>query len=333
MTLIRYLFCTFFVLLSLVSKGQTYPALGRIESVDNSFKKIIDPDQVIQILADSMTWAEGPVWVPEHGFLLCSDPTRNTIYKWSVEDGFQPFLIPSGYTGLHPYSSEPGSNGLLINHMGELVACEHGDRRISKMSLSKGGKVTLADSWNGKRLNSPNDICQHSDGSYFFTDPPYGLPDREKDTIHRGRAEDGVYKITPNGKVEQVISDLQRPNGIAFSPDESVLYVALSDPKKPHLLAYPFHDGKIVGDGKVLFDFTKQFSGEGAVPDGFKVDGQGNIFVGAGKGVAVISKEGKLLGRIYTGVATANCAFGDDNWLYITASNFLLRVKLNTSSR
>ncbi len=332
MTLIRYLFCSLLVLLSLISKGQTYPTLGRIESVDNSFKNIIDPDQVIQILADSMKWAEGPVWVPEHGFLLCSDPTRNTIYKWNVEDGFQPFLIPSGYTGLHPYSSEPGSNGLLINHTGELVACEHGDRRISKMSLSKGGKVTLADSWNGKRLNSPNDICQHSDGSYFFTDPPYGLPDREKDTLHRGIAEDGVYKITPNGTVEQILSDLQKPNGIAFSPDESVLYVALSDPKRPHLLAYSFRDGKIVGKGKVLYDFSTSLADEGAVPDGFKVDCQGNIFVGAGKGVAVISKEGKLLGRIYTGVATANCAFGDDNWLYITASNFLLRVKLNTSS-
>ncbi len=325
----RFLLILCTVFLVPIVNSQTIPTLGKIEIYDSTFDQIVSPNQSIEILSDSLRWAEGPVWVSEHKFLLCSDPTRNTIYKWSTEGGFQLFLSPSGYTGLHPYSDEPGSNGLLINHDGELVACEHGDRRISRMSLAKGGKVTIADSWQDKRFNSPNDICQHSDGSYFFTDPPYGLPDREADTNNREIAADGVYKISADGSVDQIINEVQKPNGIALSPDESTLYVSLSDSQKPHLLAYTLSEGKVAGPGKVLFDFSKQFAKDGPGPDGFKVDSKGNIFVGAAKGIVVLNKDGKLLGRIFTGVPTANCAFGDDNWLYITASNYLLRVKLH----
>ncbi|MCL7986690.1 SMP-30/gluconolactonase/LRE family protein [Sphingobacterium sp. lm-10] len=316
------------MLFAIVATGQTYPTLGKIDTYDNSFAHIVASDQKIEILTDSLKWAEGPVWVPEQGYLLCSDPTRNTMYKWSSKDGVQVFLSPSGYTGLTPYSDEPGSNGLLINHEGELVACEHGDRRITRMPLDKGGKVTVADSWDGKRFNSPNDICQHSDGSYYFTDPPYGLPDGDSDVANREINQDGVYKASSDGTVIQIIADVKKPNGIALSPDESILYVGLSNPKKPYLLAYPLKEGKINGSAQVLFDFSSQFPEDGAAPDGFKVDANGNIFIAAGKGVVVIDKTGKLLGRIHTGVSTANCAFGSDNWLYITASNYLLRVQL-----
>lgn len=331
MILTKYVFSFVGVLLSIMVWGQTNPFVGKIDTYDPTFERIVAPDETIEVLSDSMKWAEGPVWVHDYGFLLCSDPTRNTMYKWSSEDGFQPFLSPSGYTGLAPYSDEPGSNGLLINLDGELVACEHGDRRITRMSLVKGGKITVADSWTEKRFNSPNDICQHSDGSYFFTDPPYGLPDRDSDVTNREIDQDGVYKVSPNGTVEQIISDVRKPNGIALSPDESMLYVGLSDSKKPYLLAYALEAGKVSGAGKILFDFSTQFSEKGAAPDGFKVDSEGNIFLAAANGIVVINKDGKLLGRIHTGVPTANCAFGSDNWLYITASNYVLRVKVKSS--
>ncbi|RZM04893.1 MAG: SMP-30/gluconolactonase/LRE family protein [Pedobacter sp.] len=306
------------------------PTIGKIEVFDKKMQTIVDEKEAIEILATGIQWAEGPVWVHDGSYLLFSDPKQNTIFRWSEGEGLSEFLKPSGYTGKGNYSDEPGSNGLIINNNGELVSCEHGDRRISLMPLTGGGKLSIADKWNKKRFNSPNDICQHSNGTYYFTDPPYGLPEREKDKKNREIEQNGVYSVDQNGKVEQVISDLARPNGVAFSPDEKMLYVAQSDEQAPHIIAYPVKDGKVSGDGKVFFDFKKQFPDANGVPDGIKADEHGNIFAGAGDGVAVISKEGKLLGRIYTGVTTANCAFGEKGYLYITASEYVLRVKLKT---
>ncbi len=307
--------------------------LGKIEVFDKELEKIIGKSEKVEILATGLQWAEGPVWVRDGSYLLFSDPKQNIIFKWSEEEGLSEFLKPSGYTGRGHYSDEPGSNGLLINLRGELVACEHGDRRISSMPLTGGGKVSIADNYKGRRFNSPNDLCQHSNGTYYFTDPPYGLPEREKDKKNREIEQNGVYSVNPDGKVEQVISDLLRPNGVALSPDEQILYVAQSDRQAPQIIAYAIQEDRVLPKGKVFFDFKKQFPEAKGAPDGIKVDQHGNIYAGAGQGVAIISAKGKLLGRIYTGVATANCAFGEDGYLYITASQYLLRVKLNTSSK
>lgn len=304
--------------------------VGKIEVFDARMHSIVEQDAIIEVLTDDMQWAEGPVWVEQQRCLLFSDPKQNTIFKWTAAEGTTAFLKPSGYTGLGAYSDEPGSNGLLINLEGDLVACEHGDRRISQMNLTKGGKVTLADRWDNKRLNSPNDICQHRDGTYYFTDPPYGLPEREADTQHRETPIHGVYRLNTSNTVEQIISNLARPNGIALSADEKLLYVAQSFAAEPYIMAYPLQEGDLSQSGSILFNFKTQFPQQEAYPDGIKVDAAGNIFAGAADGIVVIGADGVLLGRIYIGTNTANCAFSDDGYLYITASNYVLRVKLKS---
>lgn len=283
----------------------------------------------VELLASGMQWTEGPVWVNEGQYVLFSDPALNTIYKWDPNDGHRPFIHPSGYAGPEKYSDEPGTNGLLINLQGELIACDHGNRRIVTIDLATQEKTTLVDKWDGKRFNSPNDICQHPNGDYYFTDPPYGLPDREKDTLNREIVENGVYRLKTDGTVEQVISDLTRPNGIALSPDARTLYVAISDGKQPYIMSYTLDNGQIVGDGEIYFNFKSQFPGEPMTADGIKVDAMGNVFAAAGDGVILISPQGNVISRIRTGHRTANCAFSDDGYLYITATAHLFRIPLS----
>jgi gluconolactonase len=304
--------------------------IGQIISMDPRFADLIDRDAKIEILADSFQWSEGPVWVKAGGYLLFSDIPRNTIFKWKEGEGISIFLKPSGYTGILPYSREPGSNGLIINNQGQLVACEHGDRRISAMPFARGGKKTIADNFQGKRFNSPNDIIQKSNGDYYFTDPAYGLPDQDKDTS-RQTSITGVYRIAGDGKVSLLI-DSMLPNGLAFSPDEKILYVGQSDPKAAIIMAYPVREDGSLGMGKLFFDASSMVKqGLKGVPDGMKVDAQGNLFSTGPGGVLVISASGKLLGRIDTTQQTANCVWGDDgSSLYITANMFLCRIKTKT---
>ncbi|MFP9099585.1 SMP-30/gluconolactonase/LRE family protein [Flavobacterium sp. RHBU_24] len=307
---------------------QPLPTIGNIEVYEPGFTQLVDPNTKIEVLATGFIWSEGPVWVNNGGYLLFSDAPQNTIFRWDEKGGLKPFLKPSGYTGAGHYSDEPGSNGLIINNNGELVACEHGDRRISKMNLAAGGKVTLADNWDGKRLNSPNDICQHSNGTYYFSDPIYGLPGREKDTENRQQKAEGVYSISPDGTVRQVVANLVRPNGVALSPDEKTLYVSQSNGGTPYITAYPVKKDGLLGEGRIFFDFSKQRDEikQGAA-DGIKIDAAGNMYAGAANGVVVISPKGVALGRIATSVPTSNCAFGG-SYLYITAHHYVCRVKL-----
>lgn len=317
------------LLISLSSYAQqTYPTLGKIITYDPPFSKLVSANAKIEVIATWLKWAEGPVWVKDGGYLLFSDAPQNTIFRWDEKNGLQPFLKPSGYTGLGQYSDEPGSNGLLVNPEGELVACEHGDRRISKMNLSGGGKVTIADNWQGKRFNSPNDICRHSSGTYYFTDPIYGLPGRENDTTNREINEEGVYSVDTKGSVVQFQSKLKRPNGVALSPDETILYVSHTDGANPYIMAYAVDKHGVVGAGKIFFDFREHKEVSNGAADGIKVDAAGNIYAAAANGIVVISPKGKLLGKIETGIPTANCNFGADGYLYITAHHYLCRVKL-----
>lgn len=308
--------------------------IGELVINSPKFNLLIDTSAKIEVLAEGFTWAEGPLWVKNGSYVLFSDVPENTIYKWKEDEGLTVFLKPSGYTGILPYSLEPGSNGLIINNDGELVVCEHGDRRVTKMPLVGGGKYTLADNWKGKRFNSPNDVVQTANGTYYFTDPPYGLPNREK---AKSREIDffGVYKVDENKRVEIVIKDLSRPNGVALSPDEKILYVAQSDPKKAYLMAYDIQPDGNLSNGRIIFDATYMIeSGLSGLLDGLKTDKNGNIFTTGPGGILIITPEGELLGRIATGQNTSNVNWGDDgSVLYITADMYLARIKTKTKGK
>lgn len=306
-----------------------YPEIGKIVFTDPRMKQLIAEDAAIEVLAMGFTWSEGPVWVKEGNYLLFSDVPGNVIHKWEEKEGLTEFLNPSGYTGRGVYSDEPGSNGLTIDHKGRLVLAEHGDRRISAMPLTGGGKITLADNFENKRFNSPNDVVQHPfNRQYYFTDPPYGLakkgqdPTREIDFF-------GVYRIDNSGKVVLLDKSLKGPNGIAFSPDGKTLYVAQSVTNEAIIKSYPVKPDGNVGEGKVLYDATSLIKqGLPGTLDGLKTDIHGNIWTSGPGGVLVIEYSGKLIGRIEIGTPTSNCAWGDDgSTLYITANNMLCRVK------
>ncbi|MBX3448863.1 MAG: SMP-30/gluconolactonase/LRE family protein [Planctomycetaceae bacterium] len=312
-----------------------FPHLGEIVRLDPAFDKLIGPDAVIEVLGSGFEWSEGPVWVPEgqSGYLLFSDIPRNSVMRWDYGKGVSLFLKPSGYTGAVEYGNEPGCNGLMLDPQGQLVSCEHGDRRVSILTKN-GGKRTLVDNYQGKRLNSPNDGCFKSNGDLYFTDPPYGLPGNFDDP-RRELDFCGVYRLQIGkdgvNKTTLLTDGLTRPNGIAFSPDEKFLYVAQSDPKAAIWKKFPVKEDGTLGEGKVFFDATEYVGKHKGLPDGLKVDKAGNVWATGPGGVWVFSPEGKPLGRLDTKEATANCAWGDDGTtLYITADMYLCRVKTLT---
>ena len=301
--------------------------LGSIERLDPRFDRLVTKDAAIAKLAEGYRWAEGPVWSRDGGYLLFSDIPHNRVVKWHPHEGASDFLKPAGYTGSDPRGGESGANGLLFDRDGRLVLCQHGDRRMARLEKD-GTFTTLADRYQGKRFNSPNDAVFKSNGDLYFTDPPYGLakggddPARELDFC-------GVYRLRPNGEVTLLTKELTRPNGIGFSPDEKRLYVANSDPQKALWMVYDVKDDGTLGGGRVFRDVTENVKKLKGLPDGLKVDGDGNLWATGPGGVHVMAPDGTLLGRIDPGVATANCSFGPDGWLYLTAHTRLARVKTN----
>jgi gluconolactonase len=253
------------------------------------------------------------------------------IWKWTPDGKLEKFLQPSGYTGESKFTGrEPGSNGLALDKEGNLLLCMHGDRRLGK--LEKDGTIkTLVDKYNGKRFNSPNDLTLMSNGDIYFTDPPYGLPKQMNDPAKELDFQ-GVYRLSAKGELTLLTKEMTRPNGIALSPDEKTLYVANSDPQSAIWKSFPVKADGTLGEGKVLFDTTKWVGKDHpGLPDGLKVDSQGNIFATGPGGVLIFSPEGKHLGTLATGVPTANCGWGDDgSTLYITADKNLCRVKTLT---
>ena len=308
-----------------------YPSLGKIYREDPRLDQLLDQNAKIEILASGFTWAEGPVWNAAGKYLLFSDVPRNTVFQWRPESGVSVYLKPSGYTGLGDYSKEPGSNGLTFDAEGRLVSCEHGDRRISRLEKD-GGKRTLVDNYQGKRLNSPNDLVYKSNGDLYFTDPPYGLPKQAEDAT-RELDFCGVYRLSKSGQLTLLTKELSRPNGLAFSPDEKTLYVANSDPDKAIWMSFPVKPDGTLGKSKVFADVTAMVTaGLPGLPDGMKVDIKGNLFASGPGGIHVYSPDGTRLGRIETGEKTANCAWGDDGrTLYMTADMYVCRVKTKTS--
>ena len=320
------------ILLLMTTYANAQKTVGQVVRLDPALDALIDKDAKIEVLSEGFKWSEGPVWVKNGEYLIFSDVPANIIYKWKESDGLSIFLKPSGYTGRGEYSRESGSNGLTVSIDSQIIACEHGDRRVSIMPTEGGGKKTLADNHEGKRFNSPNDVIQRQNGDVYFTDPPYGLPKQENDST-RETGIFGVYRIAKNGTVSLAIGDLTRPNGLAFSPDEKTLYIAQSDPERAYIMAYPAIENSVLHeDGKIFFDATPMVKqGLKGLPDGMKIDVNGNLFATGPGGVLIISPKGKLLGRIDTGQPTANCAWGDDgSTLYITANNLLCRIKTKT---
>jgi gluconolactonase len=302
--------------------------LGKIERFDPAFDKLVAADAKIEVLGGGYDWSEGPVWVPQGAYLLFSDIPPNRIMRWKQGEGVTLFREKIGYTGELPFQgTEPGTNGLTLNAQGRLVMCCHGDRCLKRMEQD-GSLTVLADRYEGKRFNSPNDLVYHSGGDLYFTDPPYGLPQRENDPA-RELDWFGVYRLGADGKVTLLTKEMTRPNGIAFSPDEKTLYVAQSDPAAAIWKAFPVQADGTLGPSRLLFDATDWVKqGLPGLPDGLKVDVDGNLWATGPGGVVVLNPQGKLLGRINTGEKTANCGWGDDGrTLFITADMYLCKVR------
>ena len=248
------------------------PTLGTVERLDKALDAVLPEDAAVELLVDKkFQWVEGPIWDKAHNRLLFSDTQTNTAWQWSPTAGVKEFLKPSGYTGTTPFTGkEPGSNGMTMTKAGELILCQHGDRRVARLVDHK--FITLADKYMGKRLNSPNDVVVKSNGDVYFTDPPYGLPGIEKDP-NKELDFQGVYRVTPGGEITLLTKELTRPNGLAFSPDEKTLYVANSDPDKSVLMAYSVKADGTLGEGKVFFDTTAAArEKKPGLPDGLKVE-------------------------------------------------------------
>jgi gluconolactonase len=308
--------------------GAGQPTTGKVVRLDPAIDEIVPRDAKIEKLAGGFQFTEGPVWHPD-GYLLFSDPNANTIYRWTPDGAVSVFRSKSGYTGpdIGEYR-QPGSNGLTFDRDGLLTINEHGNRRVTR--LERTGKITvLADRYDGKRLNSPNDLVYRSDGSLYFTDPPFGLP-KAFDDPRKELPFSGVY-LERDGQVTLLTKELRGPNGIAFSPDERFLYVDNWDLERKVLMRYDVAGDGTISNGRVFHDFTKL--AEPVALDGIKVDQRGNVYVSAPGGIWILSPEGKALGRLVPPEHDANFAWGDADAkaLYLTASTGLYRIRLNVA--
>lgn len=299
-----------------------------IERLDPALDALIAPDAKVEKLAEGFVWSEGPAWY--QGSVVFSDVPENIVYRWKPgATKAEVFIQPSGMTTPTPGFKEQGSNGLTVDAKGVLVLCQHGDRRISRWV---DGKFTpVVTQYEGKKFNSPNDLAIRRNGDIYFTDPPYGLAKLNASPI-KEIAWNGVYRVDAAGKVTLLEDGITFPNGIAFSPDEKTLYVAVSDPKRTLLEAFDVKDDGTLANRRIFFDaepLRKQ--GRKGACDGLKVDVSGNVWATGPGGVLILSPAGKHLGTVLTNQATGNCCFGDDgSTLYVTADMYLARVKTRT---
>ncbi|HET7178604.1 MAG TPA: SMP-30/gluconolactonase/LRE family protein [Chryseosolibacter sp.] len=302
-------------------------SVGSIERIDAAFDDIVDPDASFEVLADGYDWAEGPLWIESEKALLFSDVPMNIIYKWTEDGGATQYLKPSGFTSNGSTTShEPGSNGLALDTDGRLIVCQQGDRRIAALdaplNAPKATFAVLTDNYNGKKFNSPNDVVVRSNGDLFFTDPPYGMPEGGQEIPFHG-----VYKVS-GGVTTLLVDSLTRPNGLAFLPGENTLLIANSDSAKAMWYAYDLA-GDSLTNARIFYKLPTAALKESGLPDGLKIDRQGNVFATGPGGIWVFNREAKLLGKIRIPVATGNCAFSDDQkTLFITADHYLLRLKM-----
>lgn len=314
------------------TKKKDYMIVGQIERLDDRINQIIPPDAKIERIATGLTWAEGPLWVDSENMLLCSDVKTDKIYKWTEKDGMSVYIEPSGFTGETTDSREKGSNGLTLNHKGELIMCQHGNRQIARMDATLKNPaskfVSIVDNYEGKKFNSPNDLIYDSKGNLYFTDPPFGLSEAMLEDPKKEIDFQGIYKYTTQGELILMTSEVSRPNGLALSKDESKMYVANTDETQAQWLEFTVGDNTLT-DRTIIHDATHLIGKEEGFPDGVKVDAQGNIFSAGPGGIWVFGKDHTLLGKIKSGYWSSNCNFNADySTLYITADDHLLRLKL-----
>lgn len=299
-----------------------------ITRLDPRFDRLVPGDARLEKIVDDHGWAEGPVWVRRGGYLLFSDVVQNRIYKWKEGEGESIALDSSGYTGMVPFTGpEPGSNGLALDPANRLVYAQHGDRRISRREAD-GSIVPLVERYQGRRINSPNDLVFRSSGDLYFTDPPFGLP-KTFDDPAKELPFQGVYRLALGGELTLLTSELRAPNGLAFSPDERTLYVSNADRARLVWMAYPVLSDGSLGAGRVLFDGTQAFAGRRGTADGMKVDLEGNIYAAGPGGVYVFTPAGGLLGWFDFGGNVGNVAWGEDGrTLFIAANAAVYRIRL-----
>jgi gluconolactonase len=309
-----------------------------VKRLDPSLDHLLPPQPIMFEVVSGLKWTEGPLWLPD-GRLIFADIPSNSIRTWSPSRGVGIFLQPSGYKGAEPYGGpEPGSNGMTLDAKGRLTVAGHAQRDVWRLDqIAAGAKVTvLADSYQGKRLNSPNDLVYRSDGSLYFTDPPYGLRQQSDEDPAKELHVNGVYRIPgalrqsgtepDRARLQLLVKDLPRPNGIAFSPDERYLYVDNSEPEM-YWMRYTVQPDGSLKDGKRFGD-AGVYAHRGA-PDGMKVDREGNIYSAGPGGVWIFSPELKHIGTIAVGTV-GNVAWGgnDDKTLYIAAGPKIFSIQL-----
>ena len=311
--------------------GITVIGNAKIDRWDPAMDAIVPKDWKIEKLAEGFGWAEGPIWVRNGNYLLFTDVPGNKMWKWSEKRGLEKFLDPSGAANPDPAIwREAGANGLAILDKDSILLADTGSRAIQKLDLRTKQKTPVATMFDGKKLSSPNDVTRMKNGVLFFTDPPYGFA-KGDDAAQKEMPFNGVYRMGKDGTVTVVEKELHRPNGVALSPDERTLYVTQSDPGKAIINAYTLDAAGNVTGKKLFQDLTDLVSKDApGLPDGLTVAADGTIFTSGPGGIVVLSKDGKRLGRIGDGKATANCKFGDDGkTLYLTSHDMLARIRLN----
>ena len=331
-----------FFLLSILScvnntNQENYTRLtrGNVQIFDESAKIFVNEDSRIELLADSLFLSEGPLWIESLNSLLFTQVASNKVFKWNENDGLSVYLDPSGYTGIVP--AEPdglvGSNGMVLNSNGDLILAQHGDRRVAKLidwDNETPEFETLAGRYNDKLFNSPNDLVYADNGDLYFTDPPYGFGLEKLLTSElKEQPVNGVYKLTKTGEVVLLVEDILLPNGIAISNDNKTLYVNSSDVEYPIITKFDITENGLE-NREIFFDGTELIKSSEGWFDGLKVHSSGNIFSTGPGGVLILTPEGKHLATIGTTSNALNCAFGNnEEYLYITAFDYLARVKLN----
>jgi gluconolactonase len=321
----------FFTLFVPVFAQEAKQTIGSIEFISNELSRLIKKDARVEIVAEGFQFTEGPLWLNKQKMLLFSDVPANTIYKWTETNGKEVYLKPAGYTGAEPRGGFMGPNALYLTNEGQLLICQHGDRRIAIMNAPvddpKPDFVTLAGDYNGKKLNSPNDFYHTAGDDIYFTDPSYGLEGGARDP-KREIPFHGVYKLDKSGRTTLLVDSIEQPNGIGIFPDGKTLLIANSDNRKKRWYAYDIAKDGSLTNARVFYDVSNE-KGMGGC-DGFKIDKAGNVFAAGPGGIWIFTKGGKLIGKInVNGVTAANCALTlDEKTIFITATNYLLRVKM-----
>lgn len=308
---------------------------GQIFRADAGLDALIPEASQIEKVAGGYIFTEGPLWVTRawegQPYLLFSDIPGNAIYKWDPASNQASEFKKPIFEGEATEGAFNGSNGLILDTAGNLLVCEHGNRRISNVTPA-GDWSVFVDKFEGKRLNSPNDLTWHSNGWLYFTDPPYGLAGQDDDEA-KELEFNGIFRVSPDGKtVEAIDRRMSRPNGIGFSPDQTKLYVSNSDPDKKLWMVFAVREDGTLGLGRTFADVTYE-TAEG-LPDGLKLDNQGNLFASGPGGVWIYNAEGTHLGTIQPEEVPANVAWGGDGTtLYMTARTGVYRIKLSTGGK